>query len=496
MTTNERVSQDMTSKVHSQNERISTWLKVEMTIAGSKDLPIHIDADIEDDDDPFEPQRKQFLLMEEKRILIAKELDQRRQVFKIRKIRREERRSNRRKGEEERRARQKWKSFLADLPTEPILEVIRHTHRLDLQKFLRGGKGVRDALKKAGRKWELSLPRLPAELILEVIRHTRLDDLQNLLKSGKAIHRVYCDNEAAVPPGVEAAQFSGFRRLFGSGRRRSGEQKQALKDYIGTHLLLNDPRRIPKTFDKIDQGKFADWSAIGCLQNVDDNITEDVRYHKSIGMELERQSALCLRMFSSWEQRVEETESNQSPDKDDILDDACNVTLVKAMPTEARLRLFERQAADIQANIRDVLETKIVRVVEMLDDWPLAQGESGDHPLMGQETKEWIVRYYSAQKVGPKMKQNSMGLWIAKLAAGYILEVLLPAEPWLGPDLLNIAENVRFDNGFFKDVLAQEFMISGSTDKLWKDSREFAGQIGLNFGRMLEGTAVGKYLER
>lgn len=50
MTTNERVPQDMTSKACSQNERISTWLKVEMTIVGSKDLPIHIDADIEDDD--------------------------------------------------------------------------------------------------------------------------------------------------------------------------------------------------------------------------------------------------------------------------------------------------------------------------------------------------------------------------------------------------------------------------------------------------------------
>lgn len=132
----------------------------------------------------------------------------------------------------------------------------------------------------------------------------------------------------------------------------------------------------------------------------------------------------------------------------------------------------------------------------MLDDWPHAPGESGDHPLMGQEIKEWIVRYYSAQKAGPKLKQKSIGLWMATLAAGYILEVLLPAEPWLGSDLLNIAENVRFDNGFFKDVLAQEFMISGSTDKLWKDSREFAGQIGLDFVKILEGMAVGEYLER
>lgn len=197
MTTNERVPQDMTSKACSQNERISTWLKVEMTIVGSKDLPIHIDADIEDDDDPFGPQRKQFLLMEERRRSIAKELDKRRQVFKIRKTKREERRWSRREGEKERRARQKWNCFLADLPTEPVLELIRYTHRHDLRKLLQGGKGVYDALKKAGRKWELSLPRLPADLILEVIRHTHLDDLQNLLKSGKAIHRVYSANKAA-----------------------------------------------------------------------------------------------------------------------------------------------------------------------------------------------------------------------------------------------------------------------------------------------------------
>lgn len=95
--TYEHVSQNMTSKTSLQNERISTWLTVEMNIAGSKDLPIHIDTDIEDDDDKnFRRQRKQLLLTDEKKRLIAKELDERRQLYKIRKIRKEERKRSRR----------------------------------------------------------------------------------------------------------------------------------------------------------------------------------------------------------------------------------------------------------------------------------------------------------------------------------------------------------------------------------------------------------------
>lgn len=89
---------------------------------------------------------------------------------------------------------------------------------------------------------------------------------------------------------------------------------------------------------------------------------------------------------------------------------------------EARVRLFERQAPPIQANIRHVLGRKINFIMRLLGPWPLEPGESGDHALMGQETREWIARYYGAKKVGRKMKQDGMGLWLGKLAAGYILE--------------------------------------------------------------------------
>lgn len=485
--THERISQNMTSKASPQNEPISTWLKVEMKVAGSEDLPIHIDTDIEDDNDPFGPQGKHILLTDERKRMIANKLNERRQIHKIRKIRREERRHSRRMGEKEKRARQEWNRFLATLPTELILEEVRHTDLYDLQIFLLGGKTIHNAFNAAGRKWKHSLARLPVELILEVIRHTRLGDLQNFLVSGRAVYNVFRDNKAAVPPGIVAVQYSELKWLFGSGRRRSSEQKQALKDYIGTHQFLNDPRKISEMFDKIEKGEFVDRAAISCLRDVEYGLTEDVTYHKGIGIELARQSALCLRMFSSWEQRIEETKSDQS---------LGDVTLVRAMPLETCLWLYERQTPVIQANIRDVLETKIIFVMRVLDALPLEPGELGDHSLMGQETRDWITRYYSPKNVGRKIKMDSMGQWISKLAAGYILDVLLPAQPWLGPDLLDIAENIRFENGFFMDVLAKEFTVSGSTDELWKKSRDFTELIGLNLGRLLEGTEVGEYLDR
>lgn len=73
---------------------------------------------------------------------------------------------------------------------------------------------------------------------------------------------------------------------------------------------------------------------------------------------------------------------------------------------------------------------------------------------------------------------------------------MIPARPWHGVDLLNIAESIRFENGFFNDVLAREFMISGSTDRLWKKSREFVDLIALDLSRILEGTAVAEYLDK
>lgn len=116
---------------------------------------------------------------------------------------------------------------------------------------------------------KLSLPGLPAELILEVIRHTPLGDLQHFQRSGRAMHDVF-RHKAAVTSGIEAAQFSEFQWLFGSGRQKPSEQKQGLKDYIGTDLLLNDPSKIPETFDKIEKREIADWSTIRCLRNVKD----------------------------------------------------------------------------------------------------------------------------------------------------------------------------------------------------------------------------------
>lgn len=438
---------DIINKITLPHERISTWLKSEMEIAGSKDLPINIDTDIEDDDDPFGPQPKRFLLTNEERKRFGKEFEDRKVVHTIRKYRKAE---------------------------------IQKRRQIRKQR-------------RAFRRSKRSLASLPNDLILEVIRHTRPDDLVNFLGSGEIARRVFADNKGAVFRGIEATQFSEMEWVFGSGRRRSDEQKQALKDLLATYLMQSSTTSdLSGLYDKIDKGEFLDWSSIFYLQATENLITDDVQRRMSNGFDMTRRSALCFRIFSSLRHHIED----HSEGKNSMPDEVEQIIVTEAMPLEARIKLFEKQPAATQAEIRHVLETEIMRIIGYLDEWPLQPGGLGESSLMGRKTRDWIDSYYSPERFDRKMKPERMGVWIARLAAGYILDTLLPAHPSRAAYLQLIAGQIREDNLSFRDALDEELRESGSTDGWWKESREFAERIGLDMGRVLKDSPVEEYLDK
>lgn len=431
------------------SEKISHWLKAEMEIAGRKDLPIHIDTDIEDDDDPFEKQLKRFLITKKKREMMDQDLEERKEVHVIRRYRR------------------------------AALQKRRDSVEARRQK--RAEKRVRQRKK-------CSFANFPPEMILEVIRHTRLEDLPNFLLSGRSVYDIFRESRAALPPSIEATQFAELLWLFGSNRQRSAIQSQALIDFISSHELSTSTDLILQFSYKVQKGQLNGWTAISALHAIKDMVTSQVEYYKTMGGHIEMRSALYLDWISSFRYTIipVDTKASQSDEKSRIMK--------KSMPMQEQIKMFEKQPSTIQVNIRDVLERTMLKGAGYLDQWPPEIGEVGGYPLMGQETIDWIHEYYSPDKVDHKMEQEDMRGWIGGLAAGYLLDFLLPTNAWSEPKLEDVAAAIGGYNGSFIDFLQTELENSGSTDELFKESRMFAARIGLNVNKILEGTVVDDYL--
>lgn len=435
------------NKISAPSDEISHWLVAEMEIAGRKDLPIHIDTDIEDDDDPFQKQPKHFLITAKKREMMNQDLEERKEVHVIRRFRRA--------------ALQKRKDLV------------------EARRKKRAGKRVL-------QKKKCSFANMPPEMILEVIRHTRLEDLPNFLQSGRSVNDVFRESRAALPPSIEVTQFAEFSWLFGSNRRRSAAQSQALVDFISSYEPSTSTDKTLQFSDMSQKGQLSAWRVISALHAIKDMVTSQVQSYNTMGGHIEMRSALYLDWISSFQYTIMpvNTEASQGDEKSRIMR--------RSMPMQEQIEMFEKQPATIQVNIRDVLERTMLEAVGYLARW---EPEIGEVPLMGQETMHWIREYYGPDKVDHKMKREDMRGWIGGLAAGYLLDFLLSTVAWSEPNLENIAAAIAEYSGSFADVLQTELENSGSTDEWFKESRMFAACIGLNVGKLLEGTVVEDYLE-
>ena len=343
-------------------------------------------------------------------------------------------------------------------------------------------------LKKERRRCRIharqSLENLPFDLKLHIMRHTREKDLNNLTSTSAAFRIPYILYEKAIFRGMEDEQFSELKSLFGDSRHRSPGQKQALKDCLA--LTFSGPwAELEQKLEMVDKDNLSTRENICVLQQVLDYVKEDASI-----LQVSRRTAMCITMFKSprvWSYEVEEKEPDQSwgptVHKYHIFLDA--------KPMEERIALFERQPPAIQAEIRSTLKQEILLLIGALNQGEHAEFGEVFAPIMGPQVAVWIECYFGPDKVDWKMEKDQMKPWIAKLAIGHILAVMLQ---YLGNCPKWVAQLIRAEDTWFADALRLELENSGSTDGFWKEERGFIERIGFDWTCVLKDTAVERYL--
>lgn len=307
--------------------------------------------------------------------------------------------------------------------------------------------------------------KLSADLRLHIIRHTNVHDLRRLMLSGMVTYEDFRSNGAAVFRGMEVEQFLELKWLLGDSRYRSPEQKQACKDLFAS-ISTGDDRFLLYWFDKFDNNELPNSRNIAFLQIVQERITTKTEEFRRLGMDMTRRAALCFMLLAGKKQSVYENQDGRKIQEE-------------ALTLEDLVEIFEKQPANTQAEIRRILERLVLFISNNI------------MPYMGEATRDWMLDYYSERKVDNKLKPDAMGQWIAKLATGFTLEVVVPI---FGTRSNDIRASIEAQGVYFNTALDLELKNSGSTAGLWMGGRSFAERVGFDFDRMLEGTAVGKYL--
>lgn len=336
-----------------------------------------------------------------------------------------------------------------------------------------------------------SFGSLPFDVRMHVMRHTRLDDIKNLAESGMAAGEILKSHQRAVSRGMEVEQFFELKWAFGDSKYRSPEQKQALKDFFALGFLPRHSCMIAAC-RMVDNDTFDGWLNVSFLQAVLDYIN-DIAYQ--VDDMLLRRTIVCLTMFQG--KRVSSLafmgtngeHSIQYRDMGGDLDRPGYHISLEEMTIQERVELFDMQPGAIRAQIRDVIERGVVKIIQHIDDWARREGFDS---LMGPGTADWIGCYYGSDKVDYKMERKQMGPWIGYLATGYILKGMLHR---FGDGCMDVAAEVWRHTPSFHDALESELMNSGSTDGYWRAERRFAKRIGFDWRCILRDSAVEWYLK-
>lgn len=305
------------------------------------------------------------------------------------------------------------------------------------------------------KKLKQSAPfeRLPTELVLNLMEHTDPDDIHFLAQSSKSTYGIFKAHENACYNGMAAEQFSDYKWLFGESKQRTLEQCTNVYDAIfSSNYLVLDNQGLLRILEAVGDEGLMGWRNLAFLQDMrnwtDDNTDGIERY---TGLRVARRTVTCLMSFGFKRPFVIEDMQGQA------------ALQYEDLPWEERFSRFNSQPASVQVEIRGVVRTMILKIANELD-------------LMGQQTTEWICNYYDADDGMVLEEPKRLKKWMAELAVGLILEVVIPH--W----------------GLYRHTTipipgATPFRLCKHIQCLWQP---LVRQIGIRYQSMLEGRTDGE----
>ena len=369
-----------------------------------------------------------------------------------------------------------------NLEKRKLLQTIRRLRRADKEKLqeiiLPSGeprKVWRGGIQRKKRQTKDPFRTLPSDVLFEILCHTNRDDFVGLMEASPAAEDLYSGNANACIRGIEVEQCGQQKWLFGESRRRTAEQKQALKDWIGTYYYtLRERDTVVEDFGKIDDDKLTGPESLKYPLRVQESLVgftktlEDITHNK-----ISSRTALCLQALSMQKATVVlGTSYNRvrGPHK------ARMVSLSKT-PPEDRIRLFRRQPLETQSEIRRIFE-KIIT--------PIANA------MMDSTTADWVREYYSSSIYVWK-ELEEMGAWLTSLAVGLVMQTVLKNPGASMNAWMSMCSGILGPSEI-DEIMRHEIEFKAETEEHFWIGREFAEVIGFDGSEVLVGTPVGETL--
>ena len=375
-------------------------------------------------------------------------------------------------------ATQKRRNY-QNLEKRRLLQSIRRLRRADKKKFqeitLPSGelrKVRRGGIQRRKRQMKDPFKNLPSDVLLDIMRQTSRDDFVGLMEASPAAEDLYSGNANACIRGIEVEQCGQQKWLFGDSKHRTTEQKQALKDWIGTYYYtFRERNTVVEDFGRIDDGKLTGPESLKYPLRVQESLVgftkslEDITHNK-----ITSRAALCLQALSMKKATVVESASYNwvpGPHK------ALMVSLSK-MPSEDRIRLFKRQPPTTQDEIRSIFEKIITPIANEIMDVSLA---------------DWVRDYYSQRANDSQKELEEMGAWLTSLAVGMVMQTVLEHPGESMDSWMSRCSGILYASRVER-IMTREMHLEVHREEHFMIGRKFAEAVGFDGSEVLVGTPV------
>ena len=364
-----------------------------------------------------------------------------------------------------------------NLEKRRLLQSIRRLRRADKEKLqeitLPSGelrKVWRGGIQRKKRQMKDPFKNLPSDVLLDIMRQTSRDDFVSLMEASPAAEDLYSGNENACIRGIEVEQYGQQKWLFGDSKHRTAEQKQALKDWIGTYYYTFRERpTVVEDFGRIDDGKLTGPESLKYLAQVQESLVgftkslEDITHNQ-----ITSRTALCLQALSMRKATVVKSTSYNWVRRYTGL-----MVSLSEMPSEDRIRLFKRQPPMTQNEIRSIFEKIIIPIVKEIMDLSLA---------------DWIWEYYTySWEVWKEVEE--MGAWLTSLAVGMVMQTVLE-HPGESMDSWMSRCSGILGASRVESIMIREEELEAQSEEDFLMGRKFAEAIGFDGSEVLVGTPM------
>ena len=369
-----------------------------------------------------------------------------------------------------------------NLEKRKLLQAIRRLKRARREKpqqiTLPSGKARkvwRAGMQVRKRQMKDPFKDLPCDVLLDIMRQTRCGDFGSLMEVSPAAEDVYSGNESACIRGIEVEQYSQLKWLFGDSRQRTTEQKQALKDWIGTYYYaLEEEDTVVEDFGGIDDGKLTGPRSLKYPRWVQTSLVDVIRFLQgTTGIEVTCRTALCMQALCMKRAGLVEMTLVNGHQKTQLV-------RLSEMPSEDRIRLFRGQPATTQNEICRIFEGIILPIAKLTMDYSVAS---------------WVRHYYSEWAAEEPSKYfEEMGRWLTSLSVGMVMQVVLE-HPEETTDTWTDMCTGRIGSSNMWSIILMEVEMEGQGVEQVKTGMEFAEVIGFDARKVLAGTRVEETLD-